>query len=443
MQMKTLPMIAAALFWSNAAWSIDLVQAFGAASQYDAAFASARASLQAARERTLQADALTRPTLGLNAGASANYANNKFEGTPSASTNYNSSNAGLQGSLPLYRPANNVQQDQSKLSERIAEAQFLQARQDLIVRLSQAYFDVLNAQDTLTSIGAQKVAVTEQLAQAKREFEVGTKTIVDTTEAQARFDQISSLEATAQGDLQIRRSALAQITGIANPEISGLVAKPALRPPEPALIEDWTGAAEKGNPGVTANDLAAQVAKLEIDRNKASYKPTVDLVSNIGLSYATGSVQTDRNISGRSATIGVQFNMPLYSGGAIDARVREALALEERARFDLESARRNANQGARSAFFGVTFGLAQVKALEAAEVSANSQLSATRLGYQVGVRINLEVLNAQQQLANTRRDLAKARYDTLLAGLRLKAAAGQLTEEDLKPVNAYLDAAAR
>jgi outer membrane protein len=313
------------------------------------------------------------------------------------------------------------------------------AKQDLILRTSQAYFDVLGAQDNLESINAQKKAVAEQLAQAKREFEVGTKTIVDTHEAQARFDQISAQEAVAQGDLIIKRSALAQVIGVEPKELAGLMAKPNLQAPAPASISDWTGIAEKGNPGVTISEYNAQIAKREIDRNKAATGPTLDLVGNAGVNKASGSISTgDRNIGGRSATIGLQFNMPLYAGGALDSKVREAIASEEKARFDLEAAKRNANQGARQAYLGVTYGLAQVKALEAAEISANSQLSSTRLGYQVGVRINLEVLNAQQQLANTKKDLAKARYDTLLAGLRLKSAAGQLGEEDLKAVNAYL-----
>ncbi len=443
MRKKKIALITAMLLASGQTWALDLLEAFTAAAQYDASYAGARSSLQASKERTLQADALTRPTLGLGGDVSANYSSSKVGDFPSSSSNYTSGNIGLQGSMPLYRPANNVQQHQSKLAEQIAQTQFAQARQDLVVRVAQAYFDVLASQDTLVSIGAQKIAVTEQLAQAKREFEVGTKTIVDTTEAQARFDQITAQEATAQGDLQIKRAALSQITGQETPQLASLVAKPALRPPEPANIEEWIANAEKANPGVAISDLSAQVAKLEIERNKAANKPTLDLVSSVGTNYSTGSAQTSSSINGRSASIGLQFNMPLYTGGATGAKVREAIASEEKARFDLEAAKRSANQGARSAFLGVTFGLAQVKALEAAEISANSQLSATRLGYQVGVRINLEVLNSQQLLANTRKDLAKARYDALLSGLRLKAATGQLTEEDLKPVNSYFDRTAK
>jgi outer membrane protein len=441
MQRLALALSLAALFTAPGvhAQTLDLLQAYTAATKNDPNFAASRAALVAARERSIQGDALSRPTVGLGAGASLNNDSSKVEGFPSARENYSSANVGINASMPIWRPGNTAQQEQAKLAEKIAEAQFLAAQQDLILRTSTAYFDVLAAQDNLESITAQKKAATEQLAQAKREFEVGTKTIVDTHEAQARFDLISAQEAVAQGDLIIKRSALAQVIGQDPSSLAPLMSKPNLQGPAPEGIDQWIGTAEKGNPNVTINEFNAQIAKREIDRNKAARGPTVDLVSNVGAQTASGGLQTgDRNLRGSSASIGLQFSMPLYAGGALDSRVREAIASEEKARFDLEAAKRNANQGARQAYLGVTYGLAQIKALEAAEVSANSQLSSTRLGYQVGVRINLEVLNAQQQLANTKRDLAKARYDTLLAGLRLKSAAGQLGEEDLKAVNGYL-----
>jgi outer membrane protein len=421
------------------AQTLDLLQAYEAAAKNDSTFAAARASLTAARERSIQGDALTRPTVGVSAAANLNNDASKVEGFPQASQSYRSAQAGLNATLPLWRPANRAQQAQAKLGEDIANVQFRNAQQDLILRTAQAYFDVLAAQDNLESITAQKKAATEQLAQAKREFEVGTKTIVDTHEAQARFDLIVAQEAVAQGDVIIRRSALAQVIGQTPASLASLMGKPNLQGPTPTGIDEWIGIAEKGNPGVAINEYNAQIARLEIERNKAERGPVIDLVGSAGASTATGGLQTgDLNNRGRTAAIGVQLSMPLYAGGALDSKVREAIANEEKARFDLETARRSANQGARQAYLGVTYGLAQVKALEAAEISANSQLNSTRLGYQVGVRINLEVLNAQQQLANTKKDLAKARYDTLLASLRLKSAAGQLSEEDAKAVNAYL-----
>jgi outer membrane protein len=438
MQRTALAVALSSLLALPAAHALSLQEAFDAALQNDPTFSAARASLVAAQERTNQSKSLTRPSVNLTASANATRTESKVSGFASQSSNDTNQQAGVQASMPLFRPANWAQQEQAKLSEQIADAQLASARQDLILRLSQAYFDVLAAQDTVNSIAAQKKAVSEQLAQAKREFEVGTKTIVDTHEAQARFDQIVAQEAVAQGDLITKQSALAQITGKPTPLLNGLVNKPSLRMVEPASMEDWVSQAERGNYGVVIAGNSLEIAKRDVTRSKAGNLPTVDLVGNVGANRSSGSISLARSSTGNSATVGVQMTWPLYAGGAIDARLRETIALEDKARLDLESAKRTANQGAKQAYLGVTYGLAQVRALEAAEISATSQLNSTRLGYQVGVRINLEVLNAEQQLAQTRTSLLKSRYDTLLASLRLKSAAGQLGDEDLKAVNAYL-----
>jgi outer membrane protein len=177
---------------------------------------------------------------------------------------------------------------------------------------------------------------------------------------------------------------------------------------------------------------------LETTRARDARLPTVDLTGQLSRTRASGTAAFQGDLTQRNATIGVQLSVPLYTGGLIQSRVREALASEERFRQDLESARRTAAQGARQAYTGVEFGLAQVRALESAEVSAKSQLDSTRLGYQVGVRINLEVLNATTQVFTTQRDLKKARYDFLVNGLRLKSSAGVLDEPDLAGLNAML-----
>jgi outer membrane protein len=341
--------------------------------------------------------------------------------------------------MPLYRPQNWDALSQAKLAVQSADAQLAQARQDLILRVTQAYFDVLAAQDALTALEASKKATAEQLAQARREFEVGTKTIVDTHEAQARFDQIAAQEAVARGDLIVKRNALRAIIGRdAGDSLLPLRDAPQLTPPQPADVEAWAKRAEEASYGVAIARAAAEIARIETTRSRHGHYPTLDLAASVSQSRTSGSLTSDASNTLRDSRIGVQLNIPLYAGGLIQSRVREALANEERARFDLESARRNAAQGARQAYTGVDFGLAQVRALESAEVSAKSQLDSTQLGYQVGVRINLDVLNAQTQLFNTQRDLKKARYDFLVNGLRLKSAAGALDEKDLEAINALL-----
>jgi outer membrane protein len=338
----------------------------------------------------------------------------------------------------LFRLANWEAYQQGKLSVAASEAQFAQAQQDLIVRVAQAYFDVLTAQDALASLQAQKVAITEQLASAKRNFEVGTATITDTQEAQARYDLTVAQEFAAQSDLEIKRAALQQVIGKPAGELAGLRPGVKLNAPEPVQIDKWVESAQQQSYGVVSQQLAVEIASRDIKRNRAGHYPTLDLVASRTHNNQTGSTLTTTGSISNSNSVGVQWAIPLFSGFAVDSRVRESIALEDKARSDLENARRTAAQGARQAFFGVNSGLAQVKALEAAEVSSQSALDSNRLGYQVGVRINIDVLNAQQQLFTTRQNLAKARYDTIVNGLRLKSAAGTLNEEDVMEVNALL-----
>jgi outer membrane protein len=339
---------------------------------------------------------------------------------------------------PLFRWANWQTYQQSKLLQAISEAQFAQAQQDLITRVSQAYFDVLAAQDTLELSRAQKTATTEQLASAKRNFEVGTQTITDTHEAQAAYDLVVAQEFAAINDLENKRSVLQAIIGSAPGTLAPLKPGVQLAAPEPAQIEPWVSAAESQNYGVVSSELSYESSKRDIQKSRAGHYPTLDLVANARRQTNSGQLN---NISGTntSKAIGVQYSVPLFNGFAVTSRVRESIALEDKARNDLEATRRNAANGARLAYLGVNSGLAQVKALQAAEVSSTSALESNKLGYQVGVRINIDVLNAQRQLYLTRRDLSRARYDTIMNGLRLKSAAGSLREADLVPVNNLLD----
>ncbi|MES2535039.1 MAG: TolC family outer membrane protein [Pseudomonadota bacterium] len=417
------------------AHAIDLLQVYREALANDAVYASARAALAAGSERSTQGRALLLPTVGVGGAVNRNFVD------PSVGPNRNFNNNAYTVSLaqPLFRPANWEQYEKSKLAVASSEALFAQTQQDLIVRVSQAYFDVLTAQDALASLQAQKEAITEQLASAKRNFEVGTATITDTHEAQARFDLSVAQEFAARNDLEIRRTALQQIIGKPPVDLATLRPGVQLNSPQPAQIERWVDSAETQNFGVIGQQLAVESAKRDIKINRAGHLPTLDLVASRNYNNQSGAASASSpNGSSSSNAIGVQWNIPIFSGFAVTSRVRESIALEEKSRADLENARRTAAQNARQSYLGVNNGLAQVRALEAAEISSQSALESNRLGYQVGVRINIDVLNAQQQLFSTRRDLSKARYDTLVNGLRLKSAAGTLREEDLAEVNQLL-----
>jgi outer membrane protein len=420
----------------------DLVQVYRDAQRYDATYAAARFTLEAGREKLPQARALLLPALNLSASAQQSRLDVRSQdpvASPSFVRSPNSLGYTLTLSQPVFRPQNAAQIDQAEYQVRQAEATFAQAAQDLGVRVAQAYFDVLAAQDTLGLVGAQKAAISEQLAQAKRNFEVGTATITDTHEAQARYDLILAQEIAAQNDLENRRRSLQLITGKEYPRLAALRAQVRLAPPNPSDMQSWVQLAEKQSYTVQIQEAVTEIASYETKRTRAGHLPTVDVVATFGQSADSSTATTAIGRDTTSGTVGLQFAVPLYQGGAITSREREAAANYNRAREDLNNARRTAALQTRQNYVSVLNGIAQIGALEQALVSSQSALESNRLGYEVGVRINIDVLNAQQQLFSTRRDLAVARYNTITNHLRLKAVAGSLREEDLEEVNRALE----
>ncbi len=419
----------------------NLNQVYLDARAYDAQFAAARYSLQASQEKLPQGKALLRPTLNLTASVVQTYLDSEFKGPttqPAGQRDYRTHAYTFTLTQPLYRPQNYAQYNQSELQVKQAESVFGQANQDLILRVAQAYFDFLAAQDTLALVRAQKTAIAEQLAQAKRNFEVGTATITDTHEAQARFDLAGAQEISALNDVEARGRALQQLTGKEYESVKPLRADIRLARPNPENMQSWVDLAEKQSYPVLIQEAGVEIANLETKRNRGGHYPTLDAVATAGQGFQTGSQLGTVGSDTTNATIGLQFALPLYSGGAVSSREREAAANYEKARQDLENARRASALATRQSYLAVINGVAQVGAFEQALVSTQSALDSNRLGYEVGVRINIDVLNAQQQVFSTRRDLAVARYNTITNTLRLKAAAGSLREEDLEEINRAL-----
>jgi outer membrane protein len=421
----------------------SLQELYEAARGYDATFQAARALLDSAQYRAEQAKALNRPSVGLQVSAARTTSDTPYSSTLNADTN--SVNAGISASQSLFNRANSATIDQADKSLAVSRAEFETAEQDLIVRVAQAYFDVLAAQDTLGTTRTSKAAISEQLASAKRNFEVGTATITDTREAQARFDLATAQEIAAENDLRTKGIALDTLVGRSSVAPKGLAVPVVLPPVQPPAVDEWVLRADAEHPTVRRAALGLDVARLETEKARAGNLPTVALNGSIGKGRVSTSGDLAAppfsfNSSGNSTntSIGVTLNLPLFAGYAIQNRIKETLALEEKSRNDLEAARRGVAQGTRQAFFGVQSGQAQVKALEAAESSSQLALEATQLGYKVGVRVNLDVLNAQTQLFSTQRDLARARYDVLLGGLRLRQASGQLKPDDVAALNQLL-----
>ncbi|WP_029523892.1 TolC family outer membrane protein [Polaromonas glacialis] len=415
-----------------------LVELYESARAFDATYQSAKLQYDANLARADQARAGILPTAGLSAGASR--VNVDSTTSPAGGgTSFNTQNATLSASQPLYRPGNWANYEQGFRQVDLARAQLESASQDLIVRTSQAYFDVLAAQDTLAFVRAQKEAVNEQLAFAKRNFEVGTSTITDTREAQARFDLVGAQEIAAENDLRVRKIALDQLVGITESQPRPLALPVNLPDVVPAEVNTWVSQSEQVNPAIRQARSNAEIADLEVKKAEAGHKPTLDATASYNVTKnPSNTAQAGISSRANTGSVGLLLNVPLFAGFSTQNRIRETLALRDKALSDLEGARRSVSQNVRTAFFGVQSGQGQVRALEAAELSSQSALDANRLGYQVGVRINIDVLNAQSQLFQTKRDLAQARYNVLLGGLRLRQASGTLTPEDLQQVNGLL-----
>ncbi|WP_263768466.1 TolC family outer membrane protein [Propionivibrio soli] len=444
MRLKTsaiwLSLFAAGVVAANAAWGADIVQVYREALSNDQQYAAARATAEAGREKAPQGLAGLLPTVSASANAVRNDNRYQVESRPAINKSYGTDGYNVNLTQPLFRWQNVVQYDQGLLQVAQAEANFAQASQELILRVAQAYFDVLYATESLRAVRANKQAIAQQLEQAKKNFEVGTATITDSQEAQSRFDLATAQEIAAQNDLDVKRHALRLIVGRDVGELNRLKTEAELRPPQPARMEQWVESAERDSFTVQAQQAASEVAAKEVERMRAGHYPTLDAVANYGKSNSQTSYSSQDNLETRTANIGLQLNIPIYQGGYVNSRVREAAANRNAALASLENARRTAALNAQQSFLGVVNGLAQVQALKAALISSTSALESNKLGYEVGVRINIDVLNAENQVYVTQRDLAKARSDTLLAQLKLKAAVGSLSEADLEQINPLFEA---
>jgi outer membrane protein len=437
LSLRLLPLALATAFASLPAQAQSLIELYDAARAHDAAWQSARAQFESAKARAEQARSGLLPSV--NAGVTVSGSSLDSSTALGNNHTFGTQSGRLSASQPLFRPANWSTFEQGQRQARAAEAALSASSQDLILRVSQAYFDVLAAQDTLAFVRAQKTAVAEQLAAARRNFEVGTATITDTREAQARFDLVQAQELAADNDLRIKRLALDTVTGRRDTQPRPLALPVTVPSPQPQDPEAWVRQAESASPAITQARLGLEVARLETSKARAGHLPTIDL---------TASRSMTRNISGSTSSTagsrstlneaGVTLTVPLFAGFAVQNRVRETLALEDKAQADLDKAQRDVSQAVRTAYLGVVSGASQVRALEAAEASSQSALEANRLGYQVGVRINIDVLNAQSQLFQTKRDLAVARYNVLIGDLRLRQAAGTLKPEDLSRIEQLL-----
>ena len=431
---------AALLALAPLAGAADLLQAYRLAQASDPTFTSARFALEAVREKVPQARANLLPVAALTGNDGNTRANTEFTDQPTVDRNMKAWGWNLQLSQPLLRVGNIYAYRESSYLVEQAEAQYLQAKQDLLLRVAQAYFGVNVAQDAIGAADAQVAALNEQLSQVMRGQKLGTHSQTDIDDTKSRLGSARAQRVAAQNDLESAKAELEKVTGTNFDQLAVLQAGLAPPQPSPADSRAWMDQARSSNPAVQAQHAALEASKQEIKKNRSEHLPTLDLVANAGSNYASHSLSTPEDFSTRAKQheIGLQLNVPLYSGGAINSKVREALATMQKTEADLEAARRQAATDAQQAYAGVTNGLAQIEALNVAVESGQSAVKGNQAGYRLGIRINIDVLNSEQQLFTAQRDLSKARYETLLQGLKLKAATGALSDADLLAVNAML-----
>ena len=442
---RTLPLTAAVMLaFAPNAQAQSLVEMYEAARGYDAGFISAKAQFEANLARANQALGGILPNIAVSVSHTRTDFQRQSEGgAKSAITELETKTTAATLTQPIYRPAAWATYRQGGRQLQQAAAQYEAAEHDLLIRVSRAYFDVLTSEDNFELVQNQKKAVSEQLASAQRNFEVGTATITGVRDAQARFDLASAQAIAAENELRTKRLALNMVVGLSDAKPKRLAKSANLVEPPKEDVNAWVSQAQVHSPSVRQANLALEVADFEMDKATAVHKPTLDAQmtygrtenlkgSFVGTTYAATPSTT------WNPSVGLVLNVPLFAGFSGVYKVKEAIALKDKAQSDLENARRATEQATRNTYFGLLAGLSQVKAYEAAEASSQSALDANKLGYSVGVNINIDVLNAQSQLYQTKRDLAKARYDVLVTNLKLRQAAGTLTPADLQPINDLL-----
>lgn len=440
---------------SSQAQAFDLLEAWQSARTQDPAFASARASAEAGRTKTLQAAALKGPQVTFNAGVAGVSSDNKIANAQFSNAQFGGGSAGARGTTdfrtktdggldlnlnlraeyPLYDAARSGSATQLNKQATLAEVQLGAETQQLMVRVAQAYFDALLAADALSALRTQQLAVAKALESAQARFKEGDAAIIDTHETQARYDMLTSQVMEAESNVQITRAVLADITGNQDAALAPVSVNADFKNIINGDLQGWISRAQSNHPYVQAQQLQQEIAQVESEKLQSKYAPMVNLVAQAGGERLQGLGGSDADITNRQLSLGVQLTIPLYSSGMRDARYQEALALEDKARSQTDVAKQRAVQDARSAWMAVSVGQSQIKALEQALQSAQVKLDSTRLGRDVGDRTTLDVLNSEQELHNTRLALSRSKYQVLQALLSLSAAAGELDEARLQQVN--------
>lgn len=432
--MKRIALAIAMVLGTAGVHAADIASVYALAVKNDPTIAGAAATRDANLEAVPLARSQLLPYVSLVGDANYNYQDVNKSPSGSYNDNFGDTTGGIQVTQPIYREDLNIQLDQAEDQIEQAEIDYKTAEQDLIVRTTEAYFDVLSAEQTLKFTNADVKAIARQLEQAKQRFEVGLIAITDVNEAQARYDGARADAIVAQNDVDDSMEALLEITGVPAGRLADLKTTVPLKPPAPASLEEWTAIALENNPAILSAKYDAEIAKKEIERQDAGDSPALDLVGSYGVSRS----DADAGIHSNNGIIGVQLSFPLYTGGGVQAATRQARHQYDAAQDVLEQTRRSVQAQVRNGYRGVLATISRIRALEATQVSAKSALEATEAGFEVGTRTLVDVLNSQRELFGAKRDLAVSRYGYVLNMLSLLQAAGTLSTANIESANAWM-----
>lgn len=418
----------------------DMVEVYRLAEQNDPTYEAAKHGFEVLQEKIPQARAGNLPVVNLTSNRNFTDANASFNHAKPTSQGVFAWNWTLQMTMPLVRPQNVIASFESEYLVDAAQFDFELARQDMILRVAQAYFDVLAAKEAAKVAEAQWQAMLAQQAVARRGYELGTMSITDSQDAKAKSEQARAQLYAAQNDIENKLASLEKVTGKPIETLAELKSASTIPMPVPADVRQWIERAKDNNLAVHSRQASLRSAGYTVFKSRASNMWTLDFVASTGVNYSSGSVVLPSPYESRvkSNVAGVQFAMPIFEGGLNSSHIREAIAGRDKLAAQLEETRRKAGADAMQAYSEVMNGLSQTEALQSAVEAGESSVKGNQAGYKLGIRINSDVLNAQQQLFASKRDLVKARYDTLLAGLKLKAAAGVLSEADVLAINGLL-----
>ena len=413
-------------------YALNLEEAHKLALDSDPELQAAQAQLQAALEAVPQSRAALLP----NINGQLYLSHSRREINSNDTITNDSTGYGLSLAQSVYNHAYHLQLDQSDLSAAQAAVQYDAVEQTLIIRVSEAYFNVLAARDNLRFALAEKESIARQLEQTQKRFEVGLIAITDVKEAQASYDLAVSREINAENQVATSREALQVLIGRYPEQLKQLAKEIPLASPDPEDIQQWAETAQAQNLGLKAARYSVDIAATQVKTARAGHYPSLDLTARYSVDNDSSFGAT--SFDSTSSSVGLQLNVPIYSGGLTTSQTRQAAHLHDQAKANLDRQLRLTTQQTRSAYLTVVAALSQVNALKQALISTQTAAEATQAGFEVGTRTAVEVLASLREQYRAERDYAQARYDYILNMLRLKQAAGTLAPEDITRVNQWL-----